>query len=207
MGGPGIESLTPGGVPPAPSPHPLTPSGQETLAPINARVFSCALSKRKWASWRLHKTGSNDHCNGGAAWRWRERRASRQACCPCRGNPAQSEQWYCWIGHRRIISASAENRGNSCQRKHPAEILALGPSCASHRRSSNTNSLCGRNSTGSPEICDELSKGYFATTFLSSSLTCPATQSALCGAFIPFTGFASSAVRFNGRARQAERAD
>jgi hypothetical protein len=39
---------------------------------------------------------------------------------------------HCWIGHRRIISASAENRGNSCQRKHPAEILALGPSCASH---------------------------------------------------------------------------
>ena len=31
----------------------------------------------------------------------------------------------------RRISASAENRGNSCQRKHPAEILALGPSCAS----------------------------------------------------------------------------
>jgi hypothetical protein len=30
-----------------------------------------------------------------------------------------------------IISASAENRGNSCQRKHSAEILALGSSCAS----------------------------------------------------------------------------
>src|SRR5262245_35488350 len=39
--------------------------------------------------------------------------------------------------------------GNSCQRKHPAEILALGPSCASHRRSSNANSLGGRNSAGS----------------------------------------------------------
>jgi hypothetical protein len=51
-----------------------------------------------------------------------------------------------------IISASAENRGNSCQRKHPAEMLALGPpSCTSHRRSSNANSL--RNSAGSPEIC------------------------------------------------------
>src|SRR5258708_7241482 len=24
-------------------------------------------------------------------------------------SPAQSEQWYCWIGRRRIISASAEN--------------------------------------------------------------------------------------------------
>src|SRR5262245_63461175 len=35
---------------------------------------------------------------------------------------------------------SAENRGNCCQRKHPAEVLALGPSCASHRRSSNASS-------------------------------------------------------------------
>jgi hypothetical protein len=32
-------------------------------------------------------------------------------------------------------------------------ILVLGPSCASHRLSSNANSLCGRNSAGSPEIC------------------------------------------------------
>jgi hypothetical protein len=55
---------------------------------------------------------------------------------------------------------SAENRGNSCQRKHPAQILALGPSCASQRRSSNANSLCGRNSAGSPEICGFL-KGIF----------------------------------------------
>ena len=53
---------------------------------------------------------------------------------------------------RRILSASAEDR-NSCQRKHPAEILALAPSCAFHRRSSNANSLCGRNSAGSLEIC------------------------------------------------------
>src|SRR5436189_5874879 len=36
----------------------------------------------------------------------------------------------------------------ACQRKHPAEILALGPSCAFH-----LNSLCGRNSAGSSEIC------------------------------------------------------
>jgi hypothetical protein len=62
-----------------------------------------------------------------------------------------SEQWYCWIGRRRIISASAENLGNSCQHKHPAEILAL--DCASHRRSSNANSLQGQNSAGFPQIC------------------------------------------------------
>jgi hypothetical protein len=44
MGGPGVESLAPGGVPQPPAPQPLTPSGRETLAPIHARVFSCALS-------------------------------------------------------------------------------------------------------------------------------------------------------------------
>src|SRR5215831_15951183 len=48
-----------------------------------------------------------------------------------------------------LLDWPAENRGNSCQRKHPAEMLALGSSCASHRRSSNANSLCGRNSAGS----------------------------------------------------------
>jgi hypothetical protein len=36
-------------------------------------------------------------------------------------SPAQSEQWYRWIGRRRIISALAEHRGNAWQRKHPAE--------------------------------------------------------------------------------------
>jgi hypothetical protein len=49
MGGPGVESLAPGGVPPAPNPSPH-PAGRETLAPINARVFSCALSKRRGAN-------------------------------------------------------------------------------------------------------------------------------------------------------------
>jgi len=29
---------------------------------------------------------------------------------------AQSEQWFCWIGRRRIISGSAEDRGNSRHR-------------------------------------------------------------------------------------------
>jgi hypothetical protein len=64
-----------------------------------------------------------------------------------------SEQWYCWIGRRRIISASAENLGNSCQRKHPAEILALGPELRLPPRSSNANSLQGQNSAGFPQIC------------------------------------------------------
>jgi hypothetical protein len=32
-----------------------------------------------------------------------------------------------------------QDRGNFCRRKNPAEIPALGPSCASHPRSSNAN--------------------------------------------------------------------
>ena len=36
---------------------------------------------------------------------------------------------------------------------------------------------------------------------------CTDCQKASGSAFIPFMGFASSAVRFNGRARRAERAD
>jgi hypothetical protein len=53
-------------------------------------------------------------------------------------SPAQSEQSCCWFGRRRIISGSAENRGSSCPQRSTdprasiaAEILALGPSCAS----------------------------------------------------------------------------
>ena len=52
-----------------------------------------------------------------------------------------------------------------------------GPSCASHRRSSEREwSLRPEFGWISGNLRD-LSKGYFATTFLSSSLTCPATQS------------------------------
>ena len=46
--------------------------------------------------------------------------------------------------------------------------------------------------------CHDISNTWLAHGYSSSSLTTPATQSGLCGAFIPFTGFASSAVRFNG---------
>src|SRR5262249_17601887 len=77
------------------------------------------------------------------------------------------------------LSASAENRGNSCQRKqHPAEILARGPSlilargpsCASHRRSSNANSLCGPQFGWITGNLSDLSKGYFATTSPATTL-------------------------------------
>jgi hypothetical protein len=64
MGGPGVESLAPGGVPPAPNPQPLTPSGRETLAPINARVFSCAaeVGVMATAQDRITIYGPKDDC-------------------------------------------------------------------------------------------------------------------------------------------------
>ena len=64
MGGPGVEWTSAGWR--APSPQPLTPSGRETLAPIHARVFSCALSNRKGvmatAQDRITIYGPKDDC-------------------------------------------------------------------------------------------------------------------------------------------------
>jgi len=118
-------------------------------------AFICALLGRGYEPLAIFRVGTErehstvklllPHC-------FRSSYVGRRSLCG--KSRAESEQWDCWIGHRRIISASAENRGNSCRRKHhPAEILALGPSCASHRRSSNANSLGGQNLAGSPEIC------------------------------------------------------
>ena len=109
----------------------------------------------------------------------------RDACSAkrvCQGQPGKlsfaSGNTAGIVGGRRIISASAENRGNFCQRKHPAEILALGraaPSTVAAR--TRIVSVAGiRLDPGNQ--CD-LSKGYFATTFLSSSPSCPASQSGL----------------------------
>ena len=75
---------------------------------------------------------------------------------------------------RKRKGIGRKSRGNSCQRKHPAEILALGPSCASHRR---LVSAAGIRLDHRKSV--RPFKGYFATTFLSSSLTCPARQSGL----------------------------
>ena len=57
--------------------------------------------------------------DGGVGNRKVRYRSARIPSPPSRGgrslygkSPAQSEQLYCWIGRRRIISA--ENRGNSC---------------------------------------------------------------------------------------------
>jgi hypothetical protein len=55
----------------------------------------------------------------------------------------------------------------------------LGPSCASNRRSSNANRLCGRNSAGFRQICAIFQRDNLRRHFCSS-LTCPATQSGLC---------------------------
>jgi hypothetical protein len=56
------------------------------------------------------------------------------------------------------------------------------------RRSSNANGLRGQNSAGSPQIYATFQRDNLRRHFLSSNLTCPATQSGLCAAFIPFMG-------------------
>ena len=69
------------------------------------------------------------------------------------------------IGGVRFTAVSPRSAAPTCRQVAPpllmtnararmsAEIPARGPSYASHRRSSNANSLCGRNSAGSPKIC------------------------------------------------------
>jgi hypothetical protein len=101
-------------------------------------------------------------------------------------SPAQSEQWCCWFGRRRIISGSAENRGSSCPsaidrcpRKHRCRDPGIRPQLRFPRAAAQTRivSVAGiRLHPGNP--CDLL-KGYFATTFQSSSPSCPAMQSGL----------------------------
>src|SRR6516165_9849542 len=53
------------------------------------------------------------------------------------------------------------------------------PELRLHRRSSNANSLCGRNSAGSPEICATFQRDILRRHFLSSSPLTPARQSGL----------------------------
>jgi hypothetical protein len=89
------------------------------------------------------------------------------------------------MGGRRIISESAENRGNSCHRsdgssmtnvraRTPAEVheaeLRL-PDAAAQTRIVSVARI-----RLDPGNLSDLSKGYFATTFLSSSPTTSATQ-------------------------------
>src|SRR5262245_39233655 len=79
-----------------------------------------------------------------------------------------------WIGRK-----SRQFPPLSAPASIPAGILALGPSCVSPHAAARTRivSVAGiRLHPGNP--C-ALSKGYFAATFLSSSLTCPAMQSGL----------------------------
>src|SRR5262249_53664911 len=119
--------------------------------------------------------------DGGVGNRKVRYRSARIPSPPSRGerslygkSPAQSEQLYCWIGRRRIISA--ENRGNSCHAsilpRSWHEARAAPPTVAARTRivSAAGIRLDHRN------LCD-LSKAYFATAFLSSSLTWPASQS------------------------------
>ena len=65
-------------------------------------------------------------------------------------------------------------------------------------RSSSAKNLSSQNTLESQGFRRMFKRYLFGTTFASSSPLTPATQSGLCGAFIPFMGFASSAVCFNG---------
>src|SRR5438876_584439 len=84
-----------------------------------------------------------------------------------------------WIGRKSrqfLPSQRCSSMTNAAERT-PAEILALGPSCVSATPQLKREwSLRSEFGWIPGNLCD-LSKGYFATTFLSSSLTWPATQS------------------------------
>jgi hypothetical protein len=64
-------------------------------------------------------------------------------------------------------------------------------------RSLPVKSLWSQNALEAQRVRPGFPMVFFKMTFASSSPTCPATQSGLFGAFIPFMGFASSAVCFN----------
>jgi hypothetical protein len=70
-----------------------------------------------------------------------------------------------WIGTKSRQFLPSQ-RSSNVRARMPAEILALGPSSVSPRRSSNANSLCGQNSAASREsvrpfkgiFCDDVSE-------------------------------------------------
>jgi hypothetical protein len=93
---------------------------------------------------------------GAAAWPFGGRAQQREL-----RSPAQSEQWCCWFCRRRIISGSAQNRGNSCHLSDsptPAQASCqdFGPRPElryAPRYSSHANGFRGENSAAFPEIC------------------------------------------------------
>jgi hypothetical protein len=104
----------------------------------------------------------------------------------CAQSPAQSEQWCCSTGRGRIISGSAQNRGNSChsaidQRPQASllESLAIRPELRIADAAAQTRIVSVARIPLDPGNHRDLSKGYFATTFPSSSPTTSATQSGL----------------------------
>jgi hypothetical protein len=96
-----------------------------------------------------------------------------------------------WIGTKSRQFLPSRRLTNTRARR-AAEILALGPSCRPQRRSSNAKSLCGQNFGCIPGNLRDISKGYFAMTFLSSNPTSSAMQSGLW----PETRFKLSRDRF-----------
>jgi hypothetical protein len=96
-----------------------------------------------------------------------------------------------WIG-RKSRQFLPSQRSTNARASIPADILALGPSCVSHTAQLKREwSLWSEFGWIPGNPCD-LSKAYFATTFLSSSPTTPAMQSGLW----PETRFELSRDRF-----------
>ena len=109
-----------------------------------------------------------------------------QARCPqhtrslCAQSPAQTEQWCCWFSRRRIIFGSAEIaaiRAPSLRCRLMTNNVGRDPSnraraAYSDRRSSNANRIVSvARIRLDPGNLRDLSKGYFATRFLSSPKT------------------------------------
>jgi hypothetical protein len=79
-----------------------------------------------------------------------------------------------------MVSSVQRKVSNGIAGSIPAEVLAYARAAYPQRRSSNANSLQSQNSAGFRQICAIFQSENFASTFLSSSLICPATQYGLC---------------------------
>ncbi|HEX2511098.1 MAG TPA: hypothetical protein VHK44_00700, partial [Xanthobacteraceae bacterium] len=83
-----------------------------------------------------------------------------------------------WIG-RKSRQFLPSQRSTNARASIPADILALGPSCVSLTPQLKREWSLWSEFGWIPGTPCDLSKGYFAATFLSSSPITPATQSGL----------------------------
>ena len=96
-----------------------------------------------------------------------------------------------------ILANSAMHLDDQRRASILPRCMARGPPCASHRRGSNANSLCGRNSAGSPEkpfkgiFCADISE--FESSHPSHAVRSPPAQKWHCTARSPHSGPPSAA--------------